>query len=31
VRIVAGWLWLHALYYLGTPPDALARRYYGDR
>jgi rSAM/selenodomain-associated transferase 2 len=25
--IVAGWLWLHALYYMGVPPDRLARRY----
>lgn len=27
--IVGGWLWLHALYHLGVPPDRLARIYYG--
>ncbi len=27
--IVAGWLWIHALYHLGVPPDRLARIYYG--
>lgn len=31
VRVVAGWLWLHALYHLRVSPDALARRYYGRR
>ncbi len=29
-RIVAGWLWLHALYHLGVPPETLARLYYPD-
>ena len=28
VAIVAGWLWLHALYALGVAPQRLARRYY---
>lgn len=27
--IVWGWLWIHALYHLGVPPDRLARIYYG--
>ena len=27
--IVAGWLWIHLLYYLGVVPERLARRYYG--
>jgi len=27
--IVLGWLEIHALYYLGVPPERLARRYYG--
>jgi hypothetical protein len=26
--IVCGWLWIHALYHLGVPPDRLARLYY---
>ena len=29
VAIVAGWLWIHALYHLGVSPDRLARMYYG--
>jgi rSAM/selenodomain-associated transferase 2 len=28
VAIVAGWLWIHLLYYLGIVPERLARRYY---
>ena len=28
VAIVAGWLWLHALYTLGVAPKRLARGYY---
>ena len=31
VAIVAGWLWLHALWHLGVSPDRLARIYYGRR
>jgi rSAM/selenodomain-associated transferase 2 len=31
VAIVAGWLWLHALWHLGVSPDRLARIYYGKR
>lgn len=31
VAIVAGWLWLHALWHLGVSPDLLARIYYGKR
>ncbi len=30
VSIVAGWLVIHALYYLGVPPKRLAAFYYGD-
>ena len=30
VRIVAGWLAIHALFHLGVPPDRLAR-YYDSR
>ncbi len=26
--IVWGWLWMHALYHLGVPPERLARMYY---
>ncbi len=29
VAIVAGWLWIHALWHLGVSPDRLARIYYG--
>jgi rSAM/selenodomain-associated transferase 2 len=29
--IVAGWLWLHALYYLGVSPETLARLYRSAR
>ena len=29
VRIVCGWLVMHALFYLGAPPSLLARLYYG--
>jgi len=31
VAIVAGWLWVHALWHLGVSPDLLARIYYGKR
>jgi rSAM/selenodomain-associated transferase 2 len=31
VAIVAGWLWLHALYHLGVPPERLARIYRSAR
>ena len=27
--IVTGWIWIHALWYLGVSPDRLARMYYG--
>ena len=30
-RIVAGWLLIHLLYYLGVPPDVLARLYRSER
>ena len=30
-RIVAGWLVIHALYYLGVSPDRLARLYRSSR
>ena len=29
--IVVGWLWLHALYHLGVPPERLARLYRSTR
>lgn len=29
--IVLGWLWIHALYLLGVPPDRLARLYDSER
>ena len=29
--IVAGWIWIHALWHLGVSPDLLARIYYGKR
>ncbi len=29
VRIVCGWLVMHALFYFGAPPSLLARLYYG--
>ncbi len=31
LRIVWGWLKIHALFYLNVSPDRLARLYYGDR
>ncbi len=31
VAIVAGWLWLHALYHLGVSPEYLARLYRSTR
>jgi len=31
VAIVAGWLWVHALWHLGVSPNLLARIYYGKR
>jgi hypothetical protein len=31
VAIVAGWLWIHALFHLGVAPDRLARRYDSER
>jgi rSAM/selenodomain-associated transferase 2 len=31
VAIVAGWLWVHALWHLGVSPNLLARIYYGRR
>ena len=31
VAIVAGWLWLHALYHLGVSPERLARLYDSSR
>ena len=31
LRIVWGWLRIHALFYLNASPDRLARLYYGDR
>ena len=29
--IVAGWIWIHALWHLGVSPNLLARIYYGKR
>ncbi|MCH7935735.1 MAG: TIGR04283 family arsenosugar biosynthesis glycosyltransferase [Proteobacteria bacterium] len=31
VRIIIGWLWIHALFLLGVPPDRLARLYDSER
>tara|TARA_Y100001936_G_scaffold246909_2_gene291740 strand:+ start:1000 stop:1692 length:693 start_codon:yes stop_codon:yes gene_type:complete len=31
VSIVCGWLFIHALWYLGVKPETLARFYYGKR
>lgn len=30
-RIRLGWIWIHALYYLGVPPEILARLYDSER
>jgi rSAM/selenodomain-associated transferase 2 len=31
IAIIYGWIWIHLAYWLGVPPDRLARFYYSSR